>query len=165
MDSLVITTLITMNDSWRDLKRNGFIFKSRIRKTRFLLLVRGLLNNQFSTSRSASKEERRIHVYFDSGSKEEERSVIFLSFSLSFFPFCVCLFFSFFAIYIFSFYSYLFWFIRIFPSAFYYPHFCIRIRHPQVSGPRFTDTPFNDSQNSRAAEPLCNERNTQPYEI
>ena len=30
---------------------------------------------------------------------------------------------------------------------------------------RFTDTSFNDSQNSRAAEPLCNERNTQPYEI
>ena len=30
--------------------------------------------------------------------------------------------------------------IRIFLSAFYYPHFFIRIRHPQVSGPRFTDT-------------------------
>ena len=27
-----------------------------------------------------------------------------------------------------------------FPSAFFYPHFLIRIRHPQVSGPRFTDT-------------------------
>ena len=26
-----------------------------------------------------------------------------------------------------------------FPSAFFYPHFPIRIRHPQVSGPRFTD--------------------------
>ena len=33
--------------------------------------------------------------------------------------------------------------IRIFLSAFYYPHFFIRIRHPQVSGPRFTDTPSN----------------------
>ena len=28
-----------------------------------------------------------------------------------------------------------------FPSAFFHPHFPIRIRHPQVSGPRFTDTP------------------------
>ena len=27
-----------------------------------------------------------------------------------------------------------------FPSAFYYPNFSIRIRHPQVSGPRITDT-------------------------
>ena len=26
------------------------------------------------------------------------------------------------------------------PSAFFYPHFPIRIRHPQVSGSRFTDT-------------------------
>ena len=25
-------------------------------------------------------------------------------------------------------------------SAFFYPHFRIRIRHPQVPGPRFTDT-------------------------
>ena len=33
--------------------------------------------------------------------------------------------------------------IRIFLSAFYYPHFFIRIRHPQVSGPRFTDTHCN----------------------
>ena len=34
-----------------------------------------------------------------------------------------------------------FFVIRIFfPSAFFYPHFPIRIRHPQVSGPRFTDT-------------------------
>ena len=53
----------------------------------------------------------------------------------------VYLFFSFFAICIFSFYSYYFWFIRISPirlllSAFFYPHFSIRIRHPQVSGPR-----------------------------
>ena len=29
-----------------------------------------------------------------------------------------------------------------FPSAFNYPHFSISIRHPQVSGPRFTDTPL-----------------------
>ena len=31
------------------------------------------------------------------------------------------------------------------PSAFlvlFFPHFPIRIRHPQVSGPRFTDTPL-----------------------
>ena len=27
-----------------------------------------------------------------------------------------------------------------FPSAFFYQHFPIRIRHPQVSGPRLTDT-------------------------
>ena len=62
-------------------------------------------------------KERPIHVYFDSGSKEEERSVFFLSFSLSFFPFCVCLFFSFFAICIFSFYSYFFGL-----SAFFHLH-------------------------------------------
>ena len=87
-------------------------------------------------------------------------------FFLSFFFSFLCLFvFSFFAISIFSFYSYFFGLSTFFPSAFYYPHFSIRIRHPQVSGPHFTDTPFNDSQNSRAAEPLCNERNTQPYEI
>ena len=30
---------------------------------------------------------------------------------------------------------------QFFLSAFYYPHFSIRIRHPQVSGPRFTDAP------------------------
>ena len=30
--------------------------------------------------------------------------------------------------------------IRFFLSAFFYPHFPIRIRHPQISGPRFTDT-------------------------
>ena len=63
-------------------------------------------------------KERRIHVYFDSGSKEEERRVFFLSFSLSFFPFCVCLFFSFFAICIFSFYSYFFGLSTFFPSSF-----------------------------------------------
>ena len=28
-------------------------------------------------------------------------------------------------------------------SAFFYPHFPIHIRHPQVSGPRFTDTHFS----------------------
>ena len=31
---------------------------------------------------------------------------------------------------------------RIFPSTFFHPHFPIRIRHPQVSGPRLTDTPL-----------------------
>ena len=30
---------------------------------------------------------------------------------------------------------------RIFPPTFFHPHFPIRIRHPQVSGPRLTDTP------------------------
>ena len=68
-------------------------------------------------------KERRIHVYFDSGSKEEERRVFFLSFSLSFFPFCVCLFFSFFAICIFSFYSY---FFLVYPH-FFHPPFTILI--------------------------------------
>ena len=29
-----------------------------------------------------------------------------------------------------------------YPHFFYHPHFPIRIRHPQVSGPRFTDTRF-----------------------
>ena len=31
---------------------------------------------------------------------------------------------------------------RIFPSTFFHPHFPTRIHHPQVSGPRFTDTPL-----------------------
>ena len=53
-----------------------------------------------------------------------------------------------------------FWFIRIFSirlllSSFFRPH-------PPSAGIR---SAFNDSQNSRAAEPLCNERNTQPYDI
>ena len=49
----------------------------------------------------------------------------------------VCLFmYLFFAIRISRFFLILFFFMRIF-----YPHFPIRIRHPQVSGPRFTDTP------------------------
>ena len=53
----------------------------------------------------------------------------FLSFVCLFIYFCHPLF---------SFYSfYFFW--RL--SAFFHPHFPIRIRHPQVSGPRFTDTP------------------------
>ena len=34
----------------------------------------------------------------------------------------------------------LFLFSVFLPSAFFYPHFPIRIRHPQVSGPRLTDT-------------------------
>ena len=37
--------------------------------------------------------------------------------------------------------SYSFCYLHFFfPSAFFYPHFPIRIRHPPVSGPRFTDT-------------------------
>ena len=79
---------------------------------------------------------------FFGGSKEEERSVFFLSFSISFVTFCVCLFFSFFATCIFPFYSYFFGLSAFVPSAFYYSHFSIRIRHPQISGPRFTDTPL-----------------------
>ena len=53
----------------------------------------------------------------------------------------VC-FFSFFATCIFPFYSYFFGLSAFVPSAFYYSHFSIRIRHPQISGPRFTDTPL-----------------------
>ena len=43
----------------------------------------------------------------------------------------------------FSFFFFLHFLLSAFflPSAFFYPHFPIRIRHPQVSGPRFTDTP------------------------
>ena len=79
-------------------------------------------------------KERPIHVDFDSRSKDEERSVFFLSFSLSFFfLFVFVCFFSFYAICIFSFYSYFFVLSAFFPSAFYYPHFSIRIRHLQVS--------------------------------
>ena len=56
----------------------------------------------------------------------------------------VCLFILllfFFTIHISLFFLLTFFVIRIFfPSAFFYPHFPIRIRHPQVSGPRFTDT-------------------------
>ena len=60
-------------------------------------------------------KERPIHVDFDSGSEDEERSVFFLSFSLSFFfPFCVCLFFFLFMLSAFS------RFILIF---LFYPHF------------------------------------------
>ena len=89
------------------------------------------------------------------------------------FPFFLSFFFSFLCLFVFSFFCYLHFVVlflffglsTFFRSAFYYPHFSIRIRHPQVSGPRFTDTTFNESQNSRAAEPLCNQRNTQPYEI
>ena len=58
----------------------------------------------------------------------------------------VCLFFFFFFCY--PHVSFFFFFLLFllsafffFPSAFFYPHFPIRIRHPQVSGPRFTDTP------------------------
>ena len=60
-----------------------------------------------------------------------------------FFPLFVCLF-IFFAIRIsrFFFSSYFFCYPNFFPSAFFHPHFPIRIRHPQVSGPRFTDTPI-----------------------
>ena len=46
----------------------------------------------------------------------------------------------FFAIRISCFFLLLFLLSAFFPSAFFYPHFPIRIRHPLVSGPRFTDT-------------------------
>ena len=53
----------------------------------------------------------------------------------------VCLFYP----HIFFFFLLTFFVIRIFfPSAFFYPHFPIRIRHPQVSGPRLTDTRRED---------------------
>ena len=46
-----------------------------------------------------------------------------------------------FAIRISRFFPLTFFVIRVFfSSAFFYPHFPIRIRHPQVSGPRFADT-------------------------
>ena len=56
----------------------------------------------------------------------------------------VCQFFSLllsaFSRFILSFLVYQHFSIRLVLSAFFYPHFSIRIRHPQVSGPRFTDT-------------------------
>ena len=63
--------------------------------------------------------------------KERFLSFIFL-FVLSFFCYLhfLVFFFSFFGL------------SAFFPSAFYYPNFSIRIRHPQVSGPRITDTPL-----------------------
>ena len=56
----------------------------------------------------------------------------------------VCLFIYFFCHPHFSFFfsSYFFCYPNFFPSAFFHPHFPIRIRHPQVFGPRFTDTPW-----------------------
>ena len=33
-------------------------------------------------------------------------------------------------------------FVFVIVHNFFYPHFAIRIRHPQVSGPRFADTSF-----------------------
>ena len=60
-----------------------------------------------------------------------------------FFPLLVCLFLFFFLLsaFLVFFSSYFFCYPHFFfPSAFFYPHFPIRIRHPQVSGPRFTDT-------------------------
>ena len=54
----------------------------------------------------------------------------------------LCLFVNFFfAIRISRFFHVTFFIIHIFfPSALLYPHFPIRIRHPKLSGPRFTDT-------------------------
>ena len=105
-------------------------------------------------------------LYFDSGSKKRRNGASFPLLSRFLFLRFVFVCFFLFLLSAFLVLFLFFWFIRIFfPSAFYYPHFSIRIRHPQVSGPRFTDTFFNDSQNSRAAEPPCNERNMQPYEI
>ena len=70
--------------------------------------------------------------------KRLERKISFLN----------CLFVYFIIIIIFLPSTFLFFFFLLFllsafffPSAFFYPHFPIRIRHPQVSGPRFTDTP------------------------
>ena len=40
---------------------------------------------------------------------------------------------------LFSFFPLTFFLSAIFPSPFFYPHFPIRIRRPQVSSPRFTD--------------------------
>ena len=65
------------------------------------------------------------------------------------FPFFLSFFFSFLCLFVFFFFCYLHFLVlflfflvypHFFPSAFYYPHFSIRIRHPQVSGPHFTDT-------------------------
>ena len=48
----------------------------------------------------------------------------------------------------FPFFLYVFLYFFIFlSSAFFYPHFPIRIRQPQVSGPRFTDTRMGDLGN------------------
>ena len=59
-----------------------------------------------------------------------------------FIPLFVCLFLYFFCHPHFSFFSsYFFCYPHSFPSAFFCPHFTIRIRHPQISGPRFTDSP------------------------
>ena len=65
--------------------------------------------------------------------KRLERKISFLN----------CLFVYFIIIIIFLPSTFLFFFFLLFLlSAFFYPHFPIRIRHPQVSGPRFTDTPW-----------------------
>ena len=58
-----------------------------------------------------------------------------------FFPLFVCLFTYLFlpSAFLVSFFSYFFWHL----STFFHPHFPIRIRYPQVSGPRFTDTPLD----------------------
>ena len=58
----------------------------------------------------------------------------------------VCLFIYFFFCHPhFSFFFFLLFLLSafFFPSAFFHPHFPIRILHPQVSGPRFTDTHFS----------------------
>ena len=65
--------------------------------------------------------------------------------------FFLCLFvylFFFFAIRVSRFFLLTFFVIR----TFFHPHFSIRIRHPQVSGPRFTDTPWTEPRSVRS---LC----------
>ena len=42
----------------------------------------------------------------------------------------------------FNLYIQIFVFVFVIVHNFFYPHFPIRIRHPQVSGPRFADTSF-----------------------
>ena len=109
-----------MNDSWRDLKRNGFIFKSRIRKIRFLLLVRGLLNNQFSTSRSASKRGEYMYILTAVLRRRNWASFSILSVFLFFFFVFACFF-----LFLLSTFSR---FILIFfLSAFFHPPFTILI--------------------------------------
>ena len=114
---------------------------------------------------SASKKERRIHVYFDSGSKKRRNgaSFSFLSLFLFFLFVFVCFF-----LFLLSAFSRFILIVLVYPH-FFHPPFTILI-FPSASAIRrypvnILQTPFNDSQNSRAAEPLCNERNTQPYEI
>ena len=92
---------------------------------------------------------------------------LFPNFFLSFFffPFCVCLFFLF----LLSAFSRFILIFLVYPH-FFHPPFTILI-FPSASAirrypVRVLQTPhLTTVKNSRAAEPLCNERNTQPYEI